>query len=83
MTDKQYDWLKRLLEGMRVITRFPSGQWSRGGNKFGRANDVGVLHGMGWIERVSVSNAGRERYGISPDGAVALKREAERRGEVL
>ena len=83
MTDKQYDWLKRLLAGMCVVTRFQTGQWSRGGNKFGRANDVGFLHGMGWIECVSVSNNGRERYGISPDGEEALKREATRRGDVL
>lgn len=75
MTGTELDLLSRLASGRCKIRRYPSGQWSRGGNKFKRTRDVERMLSAGWIEHVATTNRGIELYDISERGRNAMERE--------
>ena len=73
MTDLEHDWLQRLADGSCKVRRYPSGQWSRGGNKFRDTKKVQAMLGRKWIERIATTNGGIELYDITDDGRKALR----------
>lgn len=79
MTDVERRLLLRLADGRCKLRRYPSGQWSRGGNKFSRTRDVERMRARQWIELVAVTNQGIELYDITDVGRRSLQRDLDGR----